>query len=182
GNQFFGLFTPTAGRVGYLDARTGGAPIGGVIPVNTQNDREGLLGVIRSYQKGPDAIAFGEGTTQLQVTGKWNGRVVGSKLPIERSSFLPGQLFSQRFAAIVVDQDAKPTLFWDNSPLFAPHIGAVVLENSGQLSEPLALSFRKPDQCRVLNPQLEGDQYFLTLQCFETETKAWKLVVRPFIQ
>lgn len=182
GNQFFGLFTPTVGRIGYLDSRTGGTSIGGVIAVDTQNDREGLLGVIRSYQKGPDAIAFGEGTTQLQVTGKWNGRSVRSKLPIERSSFLPGQLFSQRFAAIVVDQDSKPALFWDNSPLFAPHIGAVVLENSGQLSEPLALSFRKPDQCRVLNPQLEGDRFFLTLQCFENDMKSWKLVVRSFQQ
>lgn len=62
--------------------------------------------MIRSYQKGSDAITFAEGTTQLQVTGKWNGRAVGSNLPIERSNFLPGQRFSQRFAAIVVDKDS----------------------------------------------------------------------------
>ena len=180
GNQFFGLYTPTRGRVNYLNPMADGLGVGGSMIVETGNDREGLLGVIRTYQKGADAVSFGEGTTELQVMGSWNGQRVRSTLPIERSSFLPGQLFSQRFAAIVVDRDAKPALFWDNSPLFAPHIGAMVLENSGRLTEPLALSFRKPENCRVLNPQLEGNQFYLTLQCVDAATKNWKLLVRPF--
>jgi hypothetical protein len=181
GTAVLGLFSPTQARV-----VTVGAGDTGVSEVSTYTASDPfaqVLGLIRTFvnrdHSGKDeALSFYETDTELVATGRWQGKEIASTSPLYRSSFLPGQLFSQRFASFWIDRGGRkqPGLFVDNSRLFGPYALAWTLTEDGRLTAPAAMTFEVPASCRPLNPATLSGEAYMTQVCIAEESAELRLV------
>ncbi len=102
-----------------------------------------------------------------------------SKIPVKRFSFLPGELFSEMFAPVMLSAHGVPTpgLFIDGTLISDKHLG-VVTWNGFELVKPVLFQQKLPEGCRVMNPQRISGLDHLLLFC-QSEGDHPYLLKRP---
>jgi hypothetical protein len=132
------------------------------------NTGEQIRGITKSYRRGKDWVTFFETTDYLRVQGTWNSRKVDSKSLIYRSTFLPGQFFSQAFIPVIASAQQLPGILVNNSMIFSNTILIYAVDENGQLSSPISRTFALPRNCSMRNPQINEQGYTrLVLLCKE---------------
>ena len=88
------------------------------------------------------------------------------KIPIKRFSFLPGELFSEMYVPVSVQnsRQEQPALFIDGTLISDQHLG-VVIWNGTELVKPVRFQQKLPQGCRVMNPQRISGVDHLLLFC-----------------
>ncbi len=116
---------------------------------------EQIIGSIQTFVRGSEVVNFTETTTALRVQGNWIGRTIDSKIPVFRSTFLPGSIFKQLFVPLTLGPEKRPALFFDNSPLFSRTSLVYFLDQDGQLKSPLRYTISIPADCLGRNPNID---------------------------
>lgn len=167
GSNIVGIFSQTKARSVVLSHANGYASLASVIPFEIQDPFERVLGLVKTFEIDKDVLSFFESDTRLTVIGTQYGKPFMADSPIYRSSFLPGQYFTQRFFPMFVGNvEAKsPALYVDNTSLFAPTTTVWTLNASNDLISPIRLSFEIPKDCETLNPARFASVYSLALLC-----------------
>ncbi len=178
GSNIVGVFTQTKSRAIVLNRHTGFANIANVLPFNLLDPYERILGLVKTFEVNNESISFYEADTRLNAVGTRNGKSFNVDSPIYRSSFLPGQFFTQRFFPMFVGKDINktPALYVDNTLLFSPTIAAWTLNERNELIVPLRLSFEVPEGCKAMNPAKFISGYALTLLCRESDHSSLKFI------
>ncbi len=110
---------------------------------------EKFLSVMKVYTKGPDQVGILETTEGLRTQGQWNGKPVNSLVPVYRTSFLPGVVFSQLPLPAVVGKQRRPAMMMDNSHFFSRSLSVYSVNEEGMLTSPVRNSYYIPTGCSV---------------------------------
>jgi hypothetical protein len=119
---------------------------------------EKFISVLKTFVRGEDQISFLESTDGIRAIGRWNGRYVNSIAPIYRSTFLPGELFTQLPMPVVVGRRRLPGMMMDNSQFFSRSLSVFVLNEKGEVSAPVRHSYLVPSGCFVSRAPVWSDE------------------------
>lgn len=118
---------------------------------------EKLLAVLKTFVRGDDQVSFVESTDGIRAIGSWNKRAVNSLVPIYRSTFLPGELFTQLPMPVVVGEAKLPGMMMDNSQFFSRSLSVFVLNEDGEVTAPVRTSYLVPQDCFVSRAPVWSD-------------------------
>ena len=154
-----------------------GLQLGGT-NLSLKDRAESIINVTKTFTKNSDLVSFFETTKALRAQGTWNAKPVDAQIPIYRSTFLPGSLFSQIFVPVLASSSQKPGILVDNSQIFSNSILVYTLENDGRLSNQIQRSLDAPANCKLRRvPMLsEKNSSRLAFVCQEGEQLELRLV------
>lgn len=110
---------------------------------------EKIVSTIKTFVRGSDQLALLETSDYIRAKGTWNGRIIDSHTQAYRSSFLPGNLFTQLFVPVLLGKPQVPGVMVDYSQFFSQAMSVYTLNEDGELFSPVRLSFQVPYGCRV---------------------------------
>jgi cell wall-associated protease len=102
------------------------------------------------------------------------------KLSLKRFSFLPGELFSEMFTGVKIQNENKSFigLFIDGTLISERHV-SVIYYDGHELVRPVLFQEKLPENCRVLNPQKTNDIYSILFLCSNSENS---YLLKRFLQ
>jgi subtilisin family serine protease len=114
-----------------------------------------ILGAMASYKKGKKSYSFFQTKGHLKVHIFEKGRdAVINKRPINRFSFIPGEIFTETFYPIVKGKGktAFPALYVDTTQISRSDVYILTLNDKNQLVSPIDYNVRIPESCKSMNP------------------------------
>lgn len=146
--------------------------------VSLQDRGEGMVSIIKSFLRGDNMMTFIETSEYLRAQGRWNNQSLDAQVPVYRSTFLPGSLFSQIFVPVVVSAEQNPGIVIDNSKFFSRSIFVYAIDRAGQLTSSIERSIDLPSHCNLRRVPMVNEQNFsrLTFLCQEQDQLKLKLV------
>ncbi|TDJ07538.1 MAG: hypothetical protein E2O68_03450 [Deltaproteobacteria bacterium] len=140
-----------------------------------------ILGAMASYKKGNKSYTFFQTKGHLKVHIFEKGKdAVINKRPINRFSFIPGEIFTETFYPIVKGKGktAFPALYVDTTQISRSDVYILTLNDKNQLVSPIDYNIRVPDNCKSMNPVPFGDRgiFSFSILCQNKgEDKSWSL-------
>lgn len=128
-----------------------------------------LSGFIQAYKVGNAFHSFSQSLSKViyQINSA-DGTQARFENPINRSSLLPGSVFTESFIPVSVSEGSKvkPALYVDSSSLYGQNVYLRVGDQNG-LSAPASLSIEIPTGCVPKMPQKMGakSQFHFMLLC-----------------
>ena len=136
------------------------------------NQRDHILGPIAVYKKNGELFTFFQTKSKLKLHRFKRGEHESiSEKPITRFSFLPGNLFTESFYAIVkgYKEAAQPALYIDATQISRKDIYILTLDKNNQVVSPIRYNIRVPNNCKSMNPVPFGEDgtFSFALFCLE---------------
>jgi len=133
------------------------ASVTGRYRISTDDLEDGVQKYIRTYKTKNGFSFFFESTDSLNLVEVANGFESRFSASVDRSSFLPGNLFSQILFATEINENGwKPAIYVDSSPLTSERVFFWSLEG-GKLTAPIKRSLEIPEGCRPILPMSYGE-------------------------
>ncbi len=141
---------------------------------------DNILGPLAAYKKNGDLITFFQTKGQLKVHVQGtDGKVQIGSRPIQRFSFLPGELFSETFYPIIKGsgENAIPALYVDTTQLTTDAVYILTLDEFDRPYSPLKYNIIIPNNCIPQNPTPfgKGGYFNFILLCKEGSGSEFKL-------
>ncbi|RLA66372.1 MAG: hypothetical protein DRQ88_06945 [Epsilonproteobacteria bacterium] len=140
-----------------------------------------ILGAMASYKKGDKSYSFFQTKGHLKVhiyeRGKKNKI---NKRPINRFSFIPGEVFTETFYPIIrgKGKTAFPALYVDTTQISRSDVYILTLNKDNKLVSPIDYNLRIPDNCKSMNPVPFGPKGFFSFSILcqnKGEEKSWSM-------
>lgn len=149
--------------------------------IDLTDRNEALISITKSFVQESNMTTFFETTEFLRAQGTWKQQKINAKVPVYRSTFLPGSLFSQIFVPVIVSADQQPGILIDNSRFFSRSVFVYALNREGALTSSIERSIDLPANCNLRRvPMLnEAKHSRLAFLCQEKDQLELRLVDLP---
>jgi len=140
-----------------------------------------ILGAMASYKKGAKSYSFFQTKGHLKVHIHEKGKkATVNKRPINRFSFIPGEIFTETFYPIVKGKGKTsfPALYVDTTQISRSDVYILTLNKDNELVSPIDYNIRIPQNCKSMNPVPFGSKgiFSFSILCQnEGDEKSWSM-------
>ncbi len=136
--------------------------------------RDHLVGFLASFRKENIYHSFWQSRDELIYHSlNSNGKEHTSSVPINRFSFLPGNIFQELYSPVTVNilGETRPALYIDSTQINSKHIYITTIDENQDLVSPAKFNLEIPSQCIAKNPVMWGarNDYAYALLCKDQE-------------
>ncbi len=148
----------------------------------TSSKRDHFVSFMASYKKDDTSYSFWQSRDELIYHSiNSSGKEYNFSIPINRFSFLPGNIFQELYTPITANiaNDLRPALYIDSTQINSKHIYLTTIDENQNLISPAEFNVEIPTQCNAKNPIRWGEKKNYAYALFCKQNEQINLVLLP---